>query len=82
MSEIYQTHIETEFRRYWPNATKVDARYDPDDEVWTVCLDFEANSPSIMYQMQVTSDDSWYTFTEQTGFSHENVITIPFPMED
>lgn len=80
-----EQYLETEFRRYFPDASDVTVDFDNDSETIHVHITTSTGEPDHSrlnsWVMEIGSDDSWYTFRPVVELSYENVLTIPFNPE-
>ena len=75
------TYLETEFRRYFPDAAKIEALFHP-EELITIHIigPDDGNGAAYLddFRMEIGSDDDWFSFTN----AYDLVITVPFQAEE
>jgi hypothetical protein len=75
MFDVY-AYLRAEFRRYFPNATKVDVM--EIDETWDIFVHLPDVAEPLHYHMDVGSDDGCFSFTNEYSGA---MITVPFAPE-
>jgi hypothetical protein len=68
-------YLRSEFRRYYPDAARIDVH--EGDETWDVGVVLPTGA-SIQYHMDVGSDDGCFVFENQ---EHGLSLTVPFAPE-
>lgn len=71
-------YIRDQFRRYYPNASRIDVHFDETAEVWTVGVVTMGGHHIRTFKMEVGSDDDYYWFVNE---ANGNSLTIPFAPE-
>jgi capsule polysaccharide export protein KpsE/RkpR len=71
-------YIRTEFRRYFPDADRIDVHFDETSEIWTVGVVTMGGAHIRNYEMEVGSDDDYFWFVNK---ANGNPITVPYAPE-
>lgn len=71
-------YIRNEFRRYFPDADRIDVHFDEGSETWTVGVVTMGGAHIRDFEMEVTSDDDYFWFVNR---ANGRPITVPFHPE-
>ena len=76
-----EAYLEAEFRRYFPDAVRIDVDNNVDDEMITVAVQLPNVDGIWAFGMMIGSDDDMFRFEPEADTPDSMTITIPFQPE-